>query len=132
MDISCGLVPSLDVVNQAVIAERLGYERAWLYDSPAIYLDIWVSLARIAEHTERIGLGTAVLVPSLRSVIATASAIASIEAAAPGRLACGFGTGATARWTLGKDALTLAETGAYLRQLRGLLRGEVVEVDGEN
>ena len=131
MEISCGLVPSLDVVEQAKVAEQLGYERAWLYDSPAIYLDIWVSLARIAEHTDRIGLGTAVLVPSLRSVIATASAMASIEAAAPGRLICGFGTGATARWTLGKNALTLAETGDYLRQLRGLLRGEVVEVDGE-
>jgi 5,10-methylenetetrahydromethanopterin reductase len=131
MQISCGLVPSLDVVEHAKLAEELGYERAWLYDSPAIYLDIWVSLARIAEHTQRIGLGTAVLVPSLRGVVATASAIASIEAAAPGRLACGFGTGATARWTLGKDALTLAETGEYLRQLRGLLRGEVVEVQGE-
>jgi 5,10-methylenetetrahydromethanopterin reductase len=88
-------------------------------------------LARIAENTDRIGLGTAVLVPSLRGVVATASAMASIEAAAPGRLACGFGTGATARWTLGKDALTLAETGEYLRKLRGLLRGEVVELEGE-
>jgi len=131
MQISCGLVPSLDVVEHAKLAEQLGYERAWLYDSPAIYLDIWVSLARIAERTERIGLGTAVLVPSLRSVVATASAIAAMEAAAPGRLACGFGTGATARWTLGKDALTLAETGEYLRQLRGLLRGDVVEIHGE-
>lgn len=131
MQISCGLVPSLDVVEHAKLAEQLGYERAWLYDSPAIYLDIWVSLARIAEHTDRIGLGTAVLVPSLRGVVATASAIASIEAAAPGRLVCGFGTGATARWTLGKDALTLAETGEYLRQLRGLLRGDVVRVEGE-
>jgi 5,10-methylenetetrahydromethanopterin reductase len=131
MQISCGLVPSLDVVEQAKVAEQLGYERAWLYDSPAIYLDIWVSLARIAEHTDRIGLGTAVLVPSLRSVIATAAAMASIEAAAPGRLICGFGTGATARWTLGKNALTLAETGDYLRQLRALLRGEVVTVDDE-
>ncbi len=131
MQISCGLVPSLDVVEYAKVAEQLGYKRAWLYDSPAIYLDIWVSLARIAEHTDRIGLGTAVLVPSLRSVVATASAIASIEAIAPGRLACGFGTGATARWTLGKDALTLAETGDHLRQLRGLLHGDVVQVDGE-
>ncbi len=131
MQISCGLVPSLDVVEHAKLAEQLGYERAWLYDSPAIYLDIWVALARIAENTDRIGLGTAVLVPSLRGVVATASAIAAIEAAAPGRLACGFGTGATARWTLGKNALTLAETGDYLRQLRGLLRGDVVEVDGE-
>src|ERR1700689_2441315 len=132
MKMSCGLAPSLAVVEQARLAESLGYDRVWLYDSPAIYLDIWVSLARVAEHTNRIGLGTAVLVPSLRHVVATAAAIASIEDAPPGRLACGFGTGATARWTLGKDALSLRETGDYLRQLRGLLRGEVVEVDGEN
>ena len=131
MKISCGIVPSLDSVEQAVLAEQLGYDRAWLYDSPAIYADVWITMARIAEHTDRIGLGTAVLVPSLRSVMATASAIATIEAMAPGRGAYGFGTGATARWTLGKDALTLRETGEFLRQLRGLLHGEVVEVDGE-
>jgi 5,10-methylenetetrahydromethanopterin reductase len=131
MRISCGLPPALDVVAHAQLAESLGYDRVWLYDSPAIYLDIWVSLARVAEHTDRIGLGTAVLVPGLRHVVATASAIAAIESAAPGRLACGFGTGATARWTLGRDPLTLGETGAYLRQLRGLLRGDVVDVDGE-
>lgn len=131
MRISCGLVPNLDVVRQARVAEDLGYERAWLYDSPAIYGDIWVALGRILEGTERIGLGTAVLVPSLRGVVATAAAIASVEGARPGRTAWGFGTGATARWTLGKDALTLRETGEFLRQLRGLLRGEVVEIEGE-
>src|SRR3984957_18256603 len=131
MNISCGLAPSLAVVEHAQLAESLGYDRVWLYDSPAIYLDIWVSLARVAEHTDRIGLGTAVLGPRLRHVVVTAAAIARIEAAAPGRPAGRFGTGATARWTLVKDALSLKATGDYLRQLRGLLRGEVVEVDGE-
>jgi len=128
--ISCGIVPSLTSVEQAQLAEQLGYHRAWLYDSPAIYGDVWATMARVAEHTDRMGLGTAVLVPSLRHVMVTASAIATIEGVAPGRLACGFGTGASARWLVGKAALTLEETGAYLRQLRGLLRGEVVEVDG--
>lgn len=130
MKISCGLAPSLAVVEHAQLAEQLGYDRVWLYDSPAIYMDIWVSLGRIAERTERIGLGTAVLVPSLRGVVATAAAVATVEAAAPGRLVCGFGTGATARWALGQDPLTLKRTGEYIRQLRGLLRGDVVEVDG--
>ena len=130
MKISCGIAPSLASVEQVRLAEELGYERAWLYDSPALYGDIWATMARVAEHTDRIGLGTAVLVPSLRHVMVTASAIATIEGIAPGRLACGFGTGATARWLFGKDALTLQETGEYLRQLRGLLRGDVVEVDG--
>ena len=130
MRISCGLAPSLDTVEHAKLAEELGYERVWLYDSPAIYLDIWASLALIASATERIGLGTAVLVPGLRNVVAEAAAIATIEAAAPGRLALGYGTGATARWTFGKRALSLATVGEHLRKLRALLNGEVVEVDG--
>jgi 5,10-methylenetetrahydromethanopterin reductase len=61
----------------------------------------------------------------------TASAIATIEGLWPGRLACGFGTGATARWVLNKKALSWKTTRRYLEQLRALLRGEVVEVDGE-
>ncbi len=113
----------------AQLAEALGYSRVWLFDSAALYEDIWVHLALIAEHTT-IGLGTAVLVPNLRHVMTTASAIATIERLAPGRLACGFGTGATARWVLGKDALSWATTQRYFEQLRGLLRGDVVEVDG--
>lgn len=130
MRISCGLVPSLDVVDHAKLAEDLGYQRAWLYDSPAIYLDVWTSLALVAAQTERIGLGTAVLVPGLRNVVAEAAAIATIEGAAPGRLALGFGTGATARWTFGKRALSLATVAEHMRKLRALLDGEVIDLDG--
>ena len=100
----------------------LGYERIWLFDSAALYQDIWVWLALIGEHTD-IDLGTAVLVPNLRHVMATASAIATIEGLAPGRLACGFGTGATARWVLGKPALSWGTTRRYFEQLRALLAG---------
>src|SRR3974390_3448729 len=78
MNISCGLPPGRAVVEHAQLAESLGYDRVWLYDSSAILLDGWVSLARVAEHTDRIGLGTAVVVPSLRSVVATAAAIARL------------------------------------------------------
>ena len=102
----------------------------WLFDSAALYEDIWIWLARLAEHTD-LDLGTAVLVPNLRHVMTTASAIATIERMAPGRLACGFGTGATARWVLNQKALSWATTRRYVEQLKGLLRGEVVEIDGE-
>lgn len=54
MKISRGIVPSLDSVQQATLAEELGDDRAWLYDSPAIDADIWVTMARVAEHTDRI------------------------------------------------------------------------------
>ena len=130
MKLSVAMPPGPDAVDCARLAESLGYDRIWLYDSAALYEDIWVTLARVAERT-KINLGTAVLVPNLRHVMTTAAAIATIERLAPGRLACGFGTGATARWVLNKPALSWATTRRYVEQLHRLLHGEVVEVDGE-
>ena len=46
MDVSCAFPPGPDVVEHVVVAESLGYERAWLYDSPALYPDVWVTLPR--------------------------------------------------------------------------------------
>ena len=129
--ISIGFPPGPEVPDLAVEAEALGYDRVWLYDSAALYEDIWIHLALVAERTERVGLGTAVLVPNLRHVMATASAIATVDRLAPGRLAVALGTGFTARLVLNKKALTWATTERYVRQLKGLLAGETVEIDGE-
>ena len=130
MKISIGCPPGPQSLDLARRAEELGYDRIWLYDSAAIYEDIWIHLARIGEATERIGLGTAVLVPNLRHVMTTASAIATVDRLAPGRLACAIGTGYTARHILGKGPLTWQTTRTWIEQLRGLLAGEVVEIDG--
>lgn len=130
MQLSVGIPPGPHTLERALLAQDLGYDRVWLYDSAALYEDVWIWMARLAEHTD-LDLGTAVLVPNLRHVMTTASAIATVERMAPGRLACGFGTGATARWVLNKRALSWKTTRRYLEQLRGLLRGEVVDVDGE-
>jgi 5,10-methylenetetrahydromethanopterin reductase len=130
VDISCAFPPCPDVIDHAVLAESLGYERAWLYDSPALYPDVWVTLARVAERTDRIGLGPAVLIPSLRHVLAQATAIATIESLAPGRTVAAIGTGFTGRMALGQKPLPWADVERYVRQLRALLRGEQVEVDG--
>lgn len=130
-NISIGLPPGPEAADLAVLAEDLGYERVWLYDSPAIYEDLWIHLALVAERTSRIGLGTAVLVPSLRHVMVTASAAATVARMAPGRLALAIGTGFTARVVMNKRALSWATTETYVRQLRALLAGEVVEVAGE-
>jgi 5,10-methylenetetrahydromethanopterin reductase len=131
MKISIGCPPGPQALDLALRAEALGYDRIWLYDSAAIYEDIWIHLARIGEATDRIGLGTAVLVPNLRHVMTTASAIATVDRLAPGRLACALGTGYTARHVLGQGPLSWRATRRYVEQLRGLLCGDVVEVDGE-
>lgn len=132
MKISIGVPPGPQALTLAKRAEELGYDRVWLYDSAALYEDIWIHMGLVAAGTERIGLGTAVLVPNLRHVMTTASAIATIDRLAPGRLACAFGTGYTARLVLGKKALTWKRTREYVEQLQGLLRGDVVTIEGES
>src|SRR5262245_30340743 len=97
LEISCSFATSLDTPEHVAVAERLGYRRAWCYDSPALYPDAWVTLARAAERTDRIGLGPGVLVPNLRHVLTNAAAVATLAALAPGRIAVGVGAGLTAR-----------------------------------
>ena len=104
MEISCAFPPGPAVVDHIVEAERLGYERAWLFDSPALYSDIWVIAALAAQRTARISLGPAVLVPNLRHPLAQASAIATLEQLAPGRVAVAIGTGFTGRMAMGQNS----------------------------
>jgi 5,10-methylenetetrahydromethanopterin reductase len=130
MDISCAFPPGPDALEHIVEAERIGYKRAWLYDSPALYSDIWVIAALAAERTTKIGLGPAVIVPNLRHPLTQAAAIATLEQLAPGRVAVAIGTGFTGRMAMGQRALTWAFTRDYIAQLRALLRGETVDVDG--
>ncbi|WP_241841787.1 LLM class flavin-dependent oxidoreductase [Pseudofrankia sp. BMG5.36] len=128
--LSLGLPPNVRVVEYARLAERLGYHRLWLFDSPALYGDLWMALGRVAEATESIGLGTGVAVPSLRHPMVTAAAVGTVEELAPGRLTCAFGTGFTARVALGRPAMRWADLARYVRQVRALLAGEAVEIDG--
>ncbi|MCH2172528.1 LLM class flavin-dependent oxidoreductase [Myxococcota bacterium] len=128
--ISCGSPPSRDIVELAKCAERLGYHRYWSYDSPALYGDLWVALARIAEATDRINIGTAVAVISMRHPLVTASAILSIEELGPGRLACAFGAGFTARKAMGQKPSRWSEVCSYVDAVQRLLRSEVIDWEG--
>ena len=129
--LACLLAPGPQTVEHALLAESLGYDRVWLADSPALWQDIWARMALVAEHTHRVQLGTAVLIPSLRHVVTQAAAIATISDIAPGRLTVGLATGFTGRAALGQHKrLPWAVVKRYVQQLRGLLHGEQVEVDG--
>jgi 5,10-methylenetetrahydromethanopterin reductase len=130
VEISCAFATSPDTPEHVEVAERLGYYRAWLYDSPALCTDVWIALVLAAQRTSTIGLGTGVLVPRLRHVVTTAAAAAQIELLAPGRLVLGIGTGFTGSRALGQKAMKWADVAAYAEALRALLRGETVDWDG--
>lgn len=127
--LAVSLPPSRDAVRYAQAAEQLGYERVFVYDSPAFYGDLWITVGRIAEATS-IGVGAGVAVPSLRHPMVTASAIATVEDIACGRLVTVFGTGYTARRGMGQLPMRWADLARYISQVRQLLEGRIVEIDG--
>ena len=131
LTISCAFATSMDTHEHVVLAEELGYERAWLYDSPALYPDVWVQLCRAAERTSRIGLGPGVLIPSLRHPMTTAAAIATlVDIAGAERVHVGVGSGFTGRFALGQKPLRWADVQAWVECVQALLAGETPEWEG--
>jgi 5,10-methylenetetrahydromethanopterin reductase len=130
IEVSCGLPPGPGFADLAVLAEGLGYSRAWIFDSAPLWEDPFVHLALAAQRTTRIGLGTAVLIPDQRSVLAMASALATIARISAGRFRACFGTGFTARTSAGQRPMTLTALAAYVAALRLLLAGQTAVVDG--
>lgn len=130
-------------------AERLGLDDVWVVDHVAIppddsegsggrYLDPLATLAFLAGATERIGLGTAVLILPYRPALPTAKWIASVQELSGGRLRIGVGIG----WmpaefrALGVDRKrrsTLAdETLGFLRRcFDSGEAGDVVDANGQ-
>ena len=130
MHISCAFAPSRFTPDHIAVAEQLGYSRAWCYDSPALYPDVWMTLAAAAQRTSRIGLGPAVLIPSLRHPMVNAAAIAGLADLAPGRVAAAVGAGFTGRYTMGQAPMRWADVAEYVRALRALLNGKEVVWEG--
>src|SRR3954466_1103136 len=98
--------PDLDPARAAELARRaedLGYHAAWLPDHlipPGAFGDVFggvyeplVTLAHIAGRTDRIRLGTSVLIVPLREPFALAKQVATLDALSGHRFDLGVGTG---------------------------------------
>lgn len=99
--------PVPEIVRQVQLAEALGYDTAWITDTHLVCRELWVTLAACAVATSRIRVGPGVTVPHTRHASVTASALATLEELAPGRVVCGIGTGGSAAETMG---LTIRQT----------------------
>jgi len=124
IELSCACATSPESREHARIAEALGYRRAFLFDSPALYPDVWVQLCRAAECTERIGLGPGVLVPSLRHPMTNAAAIATLAGlAGAARVVVGVGSGFTGRMTMCQGAMRWSDVADRRLTARRTYRG---------
>ena len=130
MELGCLFPPALATPAHIARAEELGYRRALVYDSPAFLADPWLTLGRAAALTSRIRLGVAATTPRLRHVVATAGALATLNALAPGRVEAVIGAGFTSQLMIGRKPARWQEVEAYTRALLALLAGEETEWDG--
>ena len=131
VDFGINVATSADSWKVVKRAEELGYSSAWFYDTQMVSAEMFVAMGAAAVQTSRIRLGTGVLIPSNRIAPVAASALASLNALAPGRIDFGVSTGFTARRTMGLRPVTLDDLEEYIRVVEGLIAGETIEWEFE-
>jgi len=126
-------VPMSQVIELGEEAERLGYDKCWIYDEGLAVRDVYISLAAIAQKTKKVKLGTGITSPFTRHPAVTASAVATLDELSGGRAFLGLGAGGTL--TLAPMAIErqkpLTAVREMLQAIRPLLRGESVTFNGE-
>jgi 5,10-methylenetetrahydromethanopterin reductase len=127
-----GSEPLPAIVSQVRLAESLGYDTVWITDTHLLCRELWVTLAACAAGTRRVRLGPGITVPHTRHVSVTASAAATLEEIAAGRVVVGIGTGGSAAQTMGLTIQETARTATLERMataLRRLTRRESIRLE---
>jgi probable F420-dependent oxidoreductase len=110
-------------LEQAERIEELGYDSIWTSEHMLFYVPIFdalTTLAAFAARTQRILLGTAVLLLPLRHPTVTAKEVASIDIMSNGRVILGIGVG-------GEFAREFVACGVPVNE-RGRRTNEAIEV----
>ena len=127
-----------DPVAAAVRAEELGFDIVLAADHVGLGWAPMPTLSAIASVTERIRLGTLVLINDMRNPVQLAWEVSTIDRLSGGRFELGLGAGHTPseydatgieRSAPGDRKRRLAES---VEIIRDLLDGEAVEFDGEH
>jgi alkanesulfonate monooxygenase SsuD/methylene tetrahydromethanopterin reductase-like flavin-dependent oxidoreductase (luciferase family) len=122
-------------------ADAAGFDAVWVGDSVVAKprLDALTSLAYLAAITDRVRLGTAVLLPALRQPVVLAQQLANVDQISRGRLVLGVGVGwslpsAEREWAAcGMDHRTRAR--ALERQIdvwRALWSGDPISMESQD
>lgn len=127
-----GAQPSLDdLVEQAIAAEDLGYDRAWFPESWG--RDAVTAIATAAERTDRIGLSTNIANAYSRSPALLGQTAATLGEASDGRFRLGVGPSGPIvieNWHGMEFGNPLRRTRETVEIVKQVLSGETVEYDG--
>ncbi|MDS0476996.1 TIGR04024 family LLM class F420-dependent oxidoreductase [Natrinema sp. 1APR25-10V2] len=128
-----GAQPTLDdLVDQAVTAEELGYDRAWFPESWG--RDVVTPIATAAERTDEIGLGTSIANVYSRSPALLGQTAATLQEASDGRFRLGVGPSGpivVENWHGMEFGNPLRRTRETIEIVKEVLAGDPVSYDGE-
>jgi probable F420-dependent oxidoreductase len=122
--------PARRLVELARRAEEAGFSHVWTFDSPLLWQEPFVIYSQILAATESIVVGPMVTNPLSRDPTVTASLFATLNDMFGNRTICGIGRGDSAVRVPGGRPASLARLAEAMRVIRGLARGEAVEVNG--
>ncbi|MFI6518884.1 LLM class flavin-dependent oxidoreductase [Spirillospora sp. NPDC050679] len=129
------------LLRLADLAEAAGLDSVWAGDSPVTRqrADPLTLLAAVAARTERVAVGTAVLLPALRHPIPLGHQLATLDRLSDGRLIAGMGAGFPAPATeaqfdaIGVDYRTrVGRMRECVEAMRLLWSGEEVSYEGRH
>ncbi|OLZ39177.1 oxidoreductase [Natrinema saccharevitans] len=128
-----GAQPTLeDLVEQAVTAEELGYDRAWFPETWG--RDAVTAMATAAERTDEIGIGTSIANIYSRSPALLGQTAATLQEATDGRFRLGVGPSGPIvieNWHGMEFGNPLRRTRETVEIVKRVLSGDPVSYDGE-
>jgi len=128
-----GAQPTLnDLVEQAVHAEELGYDRVWFPETWG--RDAVTAMAITAERTDSIGIGTSIANIYSRSPALLGQTAATLQEVSGGRFRLGVGPSGPIvieNWHGEEFGNPLRRTRETIEIARQVVSGEVVSYDGE-
>ena len=121
-------VPCSDAGIWARRFEEMGWHGLCISETPLLP-DTYATLALAAATTEKLMLGSAVVVP-VRHPLWAANAMVTIQAISKGRASFTLGRGDGAMHSIGERAMSINRFSSYLDRLQAYLRGESVDLGG--
>src|SRR5215210_6581849 len=119
--------PPRRFVDLIVLAERLGFEYGWTYDSHVLWQESTPVLALAAQATERIKLGHMVTNPGTREPTVLASSYATLHDISDGRMVMAIGRGDSSRRYINQKPVTVSRFEQALRMIKPFMNGEKVD-----
>ena len=115
-----------ETIEQAALAEEIGFRSVWIaehhFSRYSLGSSSLVLAAAIAARTQRIRLGTGVLIPTLHNPIRLAEDTATLDCVSGGRLDVGFGRG-TFGYEYGGFGIDERESQARFQESVAIIQG---------